>query len=782
MIPRIKVGKGVTGAVRYVLSEGRDGKTGELKQLPEGQESRVAWISGSGFGFTLESRDDAELARRVMEFDALNQTSPTRQCEKDCVHLSLAWQRGAEPSREHMEETARSALKSLGMENAKALFVAHNDEDYAHLHIVASKLNPDTGRAYDIKNNYLTLSTWAEAYERTHDNGIICQRREQANELRGAVNDRDAAAVLEMMTRQSATFTAKQLDRTLAKQIPEDLARAQFGNQILADAVHLADRAGGPTTRYSSRGVVEAEQHVLRAADALARDERHGMSDQLRAAVLNQPKFDGISREQAAAFRHATGKEGLALIDGQAGTGKSFTMAAIREAYETHGEKVIGLAPTIKVRNKMQEDGFRGASTVHAELFALNNGRSKWDERTVVMVDEAAMIDTKLMAMVTAHAEQAKAKLILVGDGRQLSSIDYGGMFVTLTEQHGSAALTEVRRQHKSDDRRASEMMAEGNFHDALTIYDQKGGLHWTRTQPEARAALVEQWAKDTAAAPDKTRFVLAYTNADVATLNADIRDVRKERGELKGPDHELNTAHGRAAFAAGDRMQFTGTDKRKGIENGAAGTVTAIDDGKITVQLDGKKAKAITFDPADFQKFRHGYAGTIYSGQGDTLDQTYLLHTEHWRSAPSYVGLTRHRERADLFVARNTAKDLNQLARQMGRQDERRAASQFHAQQDLGPVRPLTPEEIHARFSNPHLQRAFNDQQQRQQPARQDNNRQGQSTAAKEAKAIDSALTSGEMTDGKQAQYSRYAASASRAGYRITPAGRTGGRGGRKR
>ena len=43
-------------------------------------------------------------------------------------------------------------------------------------------------------------------------------------------------------------------------------------------------------------------------------------------------------------------------------------------------------------------------------------------------------------------------------------------------------------------------MMAGGNFHDALNIYEQKGAIHWTRTQGEARAALVEQWAKDSAA------------------------------------------------------------------------------------------------------------------------------------------------------------------------------------------------------------------------------------------------------------------------------------------
>ena len=121
-----------------------------------------------------------------MEFDALNQSSRTRQCEQDCVHLSLGWEPGETPSREEMEEAARERAEALGMGNAKALFVAHNDEDYAHVHIVASKINPATGRAYDLAGSWRTLSRWAEQYEREHG-GIICTRREEANELRDAM-------------------------------------------------------------------------------------------------------------------------------------------------------------------------------------------------------------------------------------------------------------------------------------------------------------------------------------------------------------------------------------------------------------------------------------------------------------------------------------------------------------------------------------------------------------------------------------------------------------------
>jgi Ti-type conjugative transfer relaxase TraA len=761
MIPRLKVGTGVTGAVRYALGEGRDPFTNEVRKKPANDRSRVEWIGGINVGFPVETREDADLARRIMEFDALNQTSPTKRCVKDCVHLALGWRPGEEPTREQMEAAARGALKALGMENAKAVFVAHNDEDYFHLHIVASKLNPETERAYDLKQSYLKLSRWAEQYERDHSGGIVCTRRAEANQLREAIDERNARGVLELMTERRSTFTGQDLERALSKQIRSDLSRAQFAEAVLnhPDAVHLSDQAESHTSRYSTKAIVETEQHVLRAAQGLARNGEHQVGERVLTSVLSENTFDGISREQALAVRHATGANGLALIDGQAGTGKSYILNAIRQSYEAQGCKVIGLAPTNIVAQDMQRDGFAKAGTVHSELFSLNNERTQWDKRTVVMVDEAAMVDSRNMAMLTAHAYASGAKLILIGDDRQLSSIERGGMFGVLKDRYGAAVLAEVRRQQKNDDRRAAELMAEGNFHDALARYDTKGAIHWTRTQPEARAALVAQWAKDNASDPTRSRFVFAYTNADVDQLNRDIRQVRKETGQLEQQDYRFETKHGPADFSSGDRIQFTGTHRPGGLYNGQAGTVQLIDGSRFVVRLDGRGDRSVEFDAGEFQDFRHGYAGTIYKGQGRTLDQTYLYHSEHWRSSAGYVALTRHRDKAELFVARNTAPDLKQLARQIARVDERRAAVHFHESADREPVRPLTPRELAARLSDPALQRRYEREQQRREqeqgssiePALRE-----ESTASRDARETAKFATGSETGDATQRRLSR--------------------------
>ena len=272
-------------------------------------------------------------------------------------------------------------------------------------------------------------------------------------------------------------------------------------------------------------------------------------------------------------------------------------------------------------------------------------------------------------------------------------------MFGALKDRYGAAVLSEVKRQYKTDERRASEMMAEGNFHDALGIYQQKGAIRWTRTEREARASLINQWAEDTARRPGQTRFVFAYTNDAVDELNAALRSIRKDRGEL-GLDHEIQTPLGPRNLAVGDRIQFTANDRKQGIVNGVAGTIEAIDGTHLAVGLDTKEPGRSISMRGILVRSATAMPARSTKGRGSTLDQTYLFHTDHWRAASSYVALTRHRAQTQLFVARNTAKNLAELARQIGRRDEQRAASQFFPIKPIDPAPPVGAAELNARFA----------------------------------------------------------------------------------
>ncbi|HXA70913.1 MAG TPA: hypothetical protein VNW24_10715, partial [Stellaceae bacterium] len=263
-----------------------------------------------------------------------------------------------------------------------------------------------------------------------------------------------------------------------------------------------------------------------------------------------------------------------------------------------------------------------------------------------------------------------------------------------LKAHHSAAEITEVTRQRVAWQRQAARDLAEGRFGEAVAAYDKARAITWTQDQETARAALVEAWKLDTAVKPVAARFVFAYTNRDVDALNAELRRVRRERGELAGPEVQLETKHAEAAFAVGDRVQFTDTDKKAAIYNGNVGTITGIDvrTGELRATLDS--GRAVSWSAAAFPGFRHGYAGTIYKGQGKTLDDTYLYHTKHWCRAASYVALTRQRQSAQVFVARETASDALELARQMAR-GEIKAASVAWATQDELAVEPARPPEV---------------------------------------------------------------------------------------
>ena len=105
-----------------------------------------------------------------------------------------------------------------------------------------------------------------------------------------------------------------------------------------------------------------------------------------------------------------------------------------------------------------------------------------------------------------------------------------------------------------------------------------------------------------------------------------------------------------------------------------------------------------------EFDRFKLGYAGTIYKAQGDTLDSAYMVHSAAIKNATAYVGLTRHRGNVKMFVSRETLRIMDRtrkifprdqaeaaadialaldiMATGMGRQQNRRSAASYFIDQ----------------------------------------------------------------------------------------------------
>jgi conjugative relaxase-like TrwC/TraI family protein len=116
--------------------------------------------------------------------------------------------------------------------------------------------------------------------------------------------------------------------------------------------------------------------------------------------------------------------------------------------------------------------------------------------------------------------------------------------------------------------------------------------------------------------------------------------------------------------FATGDRIQFTAPNKDLGLANRDLGTVLGLNDGKMTVRLDGKAGHTITFDTTEFRQFDHGYAVTSHSSQGLTAGRVLAnIDTDSSRSLINtrlaYVAISRASEDARIYT--NNAETLGE-------------------------------------------------------------------------------------------------------------------------
>ena len=107
-----------------------------------------------------------------------------RKLEKPVCHYSLNWAKDEKPDRQEMLRAAEGSLKALGMERHQALVVSHRDGQ-PHVHVIANRVEPESGKAAGLSRSKLRLSKWAERYEREQGK-IRCPERERNNRRREA--------------------------------------------------------------------------------------------------------------------------------------------------------------------------------------------------------------------------------------------------------------------------------------------------------------------------------------------------------------------------------------------------------------------------------------------------------------------------------------------------------------------------------------------------------------------------------------------------------------------
>ena len=340
---------------------------------------------------------------------------------------------------------------------------------------------------------------------------------------------------------------------------------ARFVGMNGVEPVGEAAQPGRPA-RYSTRELLETERAALALVErGIASDAPSVSAEATETTVRETPT---LTAEQTAMLRAvASSPDRVICVVGLAGSGKTTAARAVADAFRAARVPVIGAAPSGIAAEKLQDETGIPSTTLHRLL------QQPLPERCLVVVDEAGMAETRILAPLLERVEQAQAKIVLIGDASQLPAVGAGGLFTGIVERHGAIELGENRRQRDRDERRALESIRNGLGRDYLAFAEGNGRLISSDAPVRTKIRLLSDWWE--AARSDLSgNVMIALRRRDVAELNALAHALMDSHGRL---GRKRLTVAG-AEYAAGDRIVCLRNDNSLGVKNGTRATVEAVD------------------------------------------------------------------------------------------------------------------------------------------------------------------------------------------------------------
>jgi len=410
--------------------------------------------------------------------------------------------------------------------------------------------------------------------------------------------------------------------------------------------------------RYTTRAIWEMERTALERVEAMAAaGDRAVVSDVLASRVL--AKRPSMKPDQRAMVgRLLTGGEGVAVVAGEAGTGKTYALTAAARGWSGSGLELRVAAPTWRAANVLRSEGL-DATSVARLLAELDRGTAAGVQAlgggSVLVVDEAGMVDSRGLARLVQHAYEAEAKLVLIGDPAQLGEIEAGGLFTSIVSRTDPVVLDEVIRHRHDLEREAAKMVREGEGRQAVEVYQGAERVTVSDDPLARREAMVADWWQSFERGEDA--LMVAKRNTEVRELNAVARERMKAVGRLGAEEIQV----GEARFAAGDQVITRINDQRRNIYNRERWVVAEVDSQAGTVELVGIDTRGRVCVDSDYlgrlrerdggPALEHAYAATTYQAQGATVDTAFVMADPSMDRQEFYVATSRTREGTYLYA-----------------------------------------------------------------------------------------------------------------------------------
>jgi conjugative relaxase-like TrwC/TraI family protein len=488
-----------------------------------------------------------------------------------------------------------------------------------------------------------------------------------------------AQKVERSVTEHVSHFDRRDAIRAVADNLPHGAPAAdveRIADEFLASGsvIRIAETPRGP--RFTTERIWQLEREALAAADQMAAATGHAVADPIVVSRVLATRSTIKSDQRAMVERLTRGGEQLVVVVGEAGTGKTFAAVAAAEAWAASRVDLRVAAPTWRAANVLGSEGLDAVSV--ARLLIQLGGRGRpLRRRSVLIIDEAGMLDSATLARLIEHAREADAKLVLIGDPAQLGEIEAGGLFGSLVSRADPVFLEEVIRHEHDLDREGAKRIREGQGAEAVEIYRSEGRVVVSPDPEVRREEMVRDWWRSYQEGEDA--LMIAKRNAEVERLNALAREVMKAEGRLG------DVEFGDARFAVGDQVITRVNDHEAQVHNRERWRIEAID-AEGGVGLVGVDAERRVVDDGDYlaranpndgsPALQHAYAATTYQAQGSTVDRAYVMADPSMDRQEMYVAASRSRqetwfyatpeidlERAEFAPVPGAREDLSHIA-----------------------------------------------------------------------------------------------------------------------
>jgi len=442
-----------------------------------------------------------------------------------------------------------------------------------------------------------------------------------------------------------------------ANLVAEPAARIELVEDVTARAAARCVRLlASPDVPEHVRSLTS--QQVMRVEADLVHGLARRAEQPARRVRLQGRGLTRVDPTQAAVVGALTGDGPLVVVEGAAGAGKTTALRSVQTVLARQGHRLLVVTPTLKAAEvaaaETGADGHSAAWLIHQHGWRWDDD-GHWARRPdttpgptarlrpgdLLLVDEAGMLDQDTARALLTVADEAGARVALVGDRHQLPAVGRGGVLDHALAWAYPTAVVSLEKVHRfTDPDYAALSLRMRTGDDPSAVFDalhRRGSIVIHPSDSERTAALAEAGA-----AGD---LVVADTREQVASLNAAIRDQRRAdpaTGNSADADPSLVTARGER-IGLGDRVATRRNDPDLGVANRQTWTVAGIgEDGHLIVHGRGRDREI----PAEYATrfVELAYATTVHGAQGETVEAAHVALGETTGAAAAYVAMTRGR------------------------------------------------------------------------------------------------------------------------------------------